>query len=150
MSACLVDCVRPLPGKPNCAAAEMLCDPADCIECGVRAANCPVGAVFSAPDPRSSLQRYIELNAGYFVDRPKAAAGPGRQAGPYPRGPAKEPRLAVFGSRAARGKRPLSHPGMLWGSTPACRSSNKVEAAMAFQHAWLLTADAGLTRSVCP
>ncbi|MGY0499595.1 FAD-dependent oxidoreductase [Nocardia sp. FBN12] len=71
IAECPVDCIRPTPGQPEFATAEMLhIDPETCIDCGACVDACPVGAVFSIEDLSASLQRYSEINADYFVRHP--------------------------------------------------------------------------------
>ncbi|MFC9659515.1 FAD-dependent oxidoreductase [Nocardia sp. NPDC127606] len=71
IAECPVDCIRPLPGQPEFATAEMLyIDPETCIDCGACVDACPVGAVFSVEDLSASLQRYSAINADYFAHHP--------------------------------------------------------------------------------
>ncbi|MBV7706930.1 FAD-dependent oxidoreductase [Nocardia nova] len=86
LSECPVDCIRPRPEDPDFATAEMLyIDPQTCIDCGACADACPVDAIFSEDELPEGLQRYTDINAGYFERHPLDAkmiqpAPPGRVA----------------------------------------------------------------------
>ncbi|MEG8184409.1 FAD-dependent oxidoreductase [Nocardia terpenica] len=68
---CPVDCIRPTPGQPEFATAEMLyIDPATCIDCGSCVPACPVSAIFAEEDLTTPLQRYTHINAAYFQHHP--------------------------------------------------------------------------------
>ncbi|MDN2499700.1 ferredoxin [Nocardia nova] len=86
LSECPVDCIRPRPEDPDFATAEMLyIDPQTCIDCGACADACPVDAIYSEDELPEGLQRYTDINAGYFERHPLDAkmiqpAPPGRVA----------------------------------------------------------------------
>ncbi|MFF3570969.1 FAD-dependent oxidoreductase [Nocardia jiangxiensis] len=86
LSECPVDCIRPRPEDPDFTTAEMLyIDPQTCIDCGACADACPVDAIYSEDELPEALQRYTEINAGYFERHPLDAkmiqpAPPGRVA----------------------------------------------------------------------
>ncbi|PPJ16246.1 4Fe-4S dicluster domain-containing protein, partial [Nocardia nova] len=67
LSECPVDCIRPRPDDPDFATAEMLyIDPQTCIDCGACADACPVDAIYSEDELPEGLQRYTDINSGYF------------------------------------------------------------------------------------
>ncbi|PPJ27015.1 ferredoxin [Nocardia nova] len=86
LSECPVDCIRPRPDDPDFATAEMLyIDPQTCIDCGACADACPVDAIYSEDELPEDLQRYTDINSGYFERHPLDAkmiqpAPPGRVA----------------------------------------------------------------------
>ncbi|MFC8529975.1 FAD-dependent oxidoreductase [Nocardia sp. NPDC057227] len=74
VAECPVDCIRPTPGQPEFATAEMLhIDPDTCIDCGACADACPVDAVFAVEELTASLERYRDINAEYFERHPLEA-----------------------------------------------------------------------------
>jgi ferredoxin/flavodoxin---NADP+ reductase len=72
---CPVDCIRPAGGTgAGFTNTEMLyIDPEACIDCGACMEECPVGAIHYEDDLPQSLQRYAEINAGYFKRHPLEA-----------------------------------------------------------------------------
>ncbi|MFE6922146.1 FAD-dependent oxidoreductase [Nocardia sp. NPDC057663] len=71
VSDCPVDCIRPRPGEPEFATAEMLyIDPDTCIDCGACADACPVDAVFAEDELPDVLSRFADINAAYFRQHP--------------------------------------------------------------------------------
>ncbi|MCV7346589.1 FAD-dependent oxidoreductase [Mycolicibacterium rhodesiae] len=69
--ACPVNCIHPSPDEPGFATAEMLyIDPVACVDCGACVSACPVGAI--APDSKLTDKQlpFIELNAGFYPERP--------------------------------------------------------------------------------
>jgi ferredoxin/flavodoxin---NADP+ reductase len=69
--ACPVNCIHPTPDEPGFATSEMLhIDPVACVDCGACVSACPVGAI--APDARLTATQlpFIEINAGFYPDRP--------------------------------------------------------------------------------
>lgn len=69
--ACPVNCIHPSPDEPGFATAEMLyIDPVACVDCGACVSACPVGAI--APDSKLTDEQrpFIELNAGFYPERP--------------------------------------------------------------------------------
>ena len=69
VSACPVSCIHPTPDEPGFATSEMLyIDPEGCIECGACVDPCPVDAIVLDSDLSESTERYLELNAQYYVD----------------------------------------------------------------------------------
>ncbi|WP_194827315.1 FAD-dependent oxidoreductase [Nocardia sp. XZ_19_231] len=71
VAECPVDCIRPRPGDPDFANAEMLhIDPDTCIDCGACMDACPVDSIYDADDLPVNLLRYAEINAAYFQHRP--------------------------------------------------------------------------------
>ncbi|MEU0541750.1 FAD-dependent oxidoreductase [Nocardia sp. NPDC005978] len=68
---CPVDCIRPTPEQREFASTEQLyIDPDTCIDCGACVDACPVDAIFSEDDLLSSLARFRDINASYFVRHP--------------------------------------------------------------------------------
>ncbi|MET8430441.1 FAD-dependent oxidoreductase [Nocardia sp. NPDC004860] len=64
---CPVDCIRPRPGDPGFARAELLhIDPATCIDCGACIDECPVDAIVTDGDLTELTVPYQEINAAYF------------------------------------------------------------------------------------
>ncbi|QIS03390.1 ferredoxin [Nocardia brasiliensis] len=103
VSECPVDCIRPAPGQPDFATAEMLyIDPGTCIDCGACVPACPVGAIFAEEDLTAPLRRYAEINATYFQSNPLDAdiSAPLPAAPSLPRGH-DTLRVAVVGSGPA-------------------------------------------------
>lgn len=71
VSECPVDCIRPRPGDPEFAAAEMLhIDPDTCIDCGACVEACPVQAIHAEDELPAGYERYAEINAAYFRHHP--------------------------------------------------------------------------------
>ncbi|CAM2847113.1 FAD-dependent oxidoreductase [Skermania piniformis] len=71
IAECPVDCIRPSPGQPEFATAEMLhIDPDTCIDCGACVDACPVEAIFSEDDLTASLARFRDINAAWFERHP--------------------------------------------------------------------------------
>ncbi|TCJ97517.1 4Fe-4S binding protein [Nocardia alba] len=71
VAECPVDCIRPRPGDPDFAKAEMLhIDPDTCIDCGACMDACPVDSIYDADDLPVNLLRYAEINAAYFQHHP--------------------------------------------------------------------------------
>ena len=69
VSACPVNCIHPTPDEPGFATSEMLyIDPEGCIECGACVDPCPVDAIVLDSDLTESTERYLDLNAEYYVD----------------------------------------------------------------------------------
>lgn len=68
---CPVDCIRPA-GKPGeFTGSEMLyIDPEACIDCGACLEECPVDAIYYDEDLPPELERFREINAGYFERHP--------------------------------------------------------------------------------
>ncbi|MEU2042271.1 4Fe-4S binding protein [Nocardia niwae] len=84
VAECPVDCIRPRPGDPGFANAEMLhIDPDTCIDCGACMDACPVDAIYGADELPPNLLRYAQINAAYFEHHPletdiAAGAAPAR------------------------------------------------------------------------
>ncbi|WP_067713763.1 FAD-dependent oxidoreductase [Nocardia yamanashiensis] len=100
---CPVDCIRPVPGTPEFAAAEQLyIDPAGCIDCGSCVPACPVNAIFAEEDLLAPQRRYTAINAAYFETHPLQAdpAGLLPAAPRLPRGH-RRLRVAIVGSGPA-------------------------------------------------
>ena len=69
--ACPVNCIHPAPGEPGFGNAEMVfIDPAECVDCGACVTACPVAAIKPHDKLDASEQRFVDLNADYFVANP--------------------------------------------------------------------------------
>ncbi|HUP99896.1 MAG TPA: FAD-dependent oxidoreductase [Aeromicrobium sp.] len=69
--ACPVNCIHPAPGEPGFGTAEMVfIDPAECVDCGACVTACPVGAIKPHDKLDGAEQRFIGLNADYFLANP--------------------------------------------------------------------------------
>lgn len=69
--ACPVNCIHPAPGEPGFGSAEMVfIDPTECVDCGACVTACPVGAIKPHRKLDASEQRFLDLNADYFVTNP--------------------------------------------------------------------------------
>jgi len=70
IAVCPVNCIHPTPEDPDFLTAEMLyIDPDSCIDCGACIPECPVDAIASDDMLRPEQERFLGINAGYFVDR---------------------------------------------------------------------------------
>lgn len=88
VAVCPVDCIRPTPGQPEFAKAEMLyIDPLTCIDCGACAPACPVDAIYRDSELPPQLERYRDINAAWFKEAPLI---PNRDIGAPPEQPAAE------------------------------------------------------------
>lgn len=100
--ACPVDCIHPTPGEREHMRTSMLyIDPATCIDCGACADVCPVDAIVPFEDLSPENERFADLNAAYFEDKPlveSAEAVPSRVEVGAERGPL---RVAIVGSGPA-------------------------------------------------
>ena len=68
---CPVDCIRPAGGAGEFTGTEMLyIDPETCIDCGACMEECPVDAIYYEDDLPDELQRFRDINAGYFERHP--------------------------------------------------------------------------------
>jgi ferredoxin--NADP+ reductase len=68
---CPVDCIRPAGGAGEFTGTEMLyIDPQTCIDCGACMEECPVDAIYYEDDLPDELQRFRDINAGYFEQHP--------------------------------------------------------------------------------
>ncbi|MDT5137189.1 MAG: ferredoxin/flavodoxin---NADP+ reductase [Mycobacterium sp.] len=68
---CPVDCIRPLGGAGEFTGTEMLyIDPVACIDCGACLEECPVDAIHYDEDLPPELERFKDINAGYFERHP--------------------------------------------------------------------------------
>ena len=75
--ACPVNCIHPAPGEPGFGSAEMVfIDPAECVDCGACVTACPVAAIKPHDKLDASEQRFLDLNADYFVTNPHPARTP--------------------------------------------------------------------------
>jgi ferredoxin/flavodoxin---NADP+ reductase len=73
--ACPVDCIHPAPSEREHMRTSMLyIDPATCIDCGACADVCPVDAIVPVEDLSPGNERFADLNAAYFEDKPLVAA----------------------------------------------------------------------------
>ncbi|RZL84754.1 MAG: 4Fe-4S dicluster domain-containing protein [Rhodococcus sp. (in: high G+C Gram-positive bacteria)] len=73
--ACPVDCIHPTPSEREHMGTSMLyIDPATCIDCGACADVCPVDAIVPVEDLSPENERFADLNAAYFEDKPLVAA----------------------------------------------------------------------------
>ncbi len=105
VAVCPVDCIHPTPAERDYTSAEMLyIDPATCIDCGACADVCPVDAIVPGDGIAPDIDRYRDINAGYFQRNPRTA-GPGAHVQPLPlaiatSGAAEPPalRVAIVGS----------------------------------------------------
>ncbi|MGV9637952.1 FAD-dependent oxidoreductase [Nocardia rhamnosiphila] len=71
VAECPVDCIRPRPGDPRFASAEMLyIDPDTCIDCGACYEACPVDAIYAEEDLPAHLDGFRDVNAGFFARHP--------------------------------------------------------------------------------
>ncbi|WP_039824563.1 4Fe-4S binding protein [Nocardia testacea] len=71
VAECPVDCIRPRPGDPQFASAEMLyIDPDTCIDCGACYEACPVDAIYAEEDLPAHLAGFRDVNAGFFARHP--------------------------------------------------------------------------------
>ncbi|WP_182377746.1 FAD-dependent oxidoreductase [Nocardioides sp. WS12] len=101
IDVCPVDCIRPAPGDPAFATAEMLyIDGATCIDCGACTDACPVGAIFPDNELTDFDLRYAAINADYFAAHPLEPVSPPPTA---PRFPERESplRVAIVGAGPA-------------------------------------------------
>lgn len=69
VSVCPVNCIHPTPDEPEFLTAEMLyIDPATCIDCGACVDACPVEAIFPDESLDEGQERYLKINADYYLD----------------------------------------------------------------------------------
>lgn len=69
VTVCPVNCIHPTPDEPGYATAEMLyIDPETCIDCGACVDVCPVDAIVPDFDITENTERYLDINAQYYVD----------------------------------------------------------------------------------
>ncbi|MFL6089653.1 MAG: FAD-dependent oxidoreductase [Aeromicrobium sp.] len=108
--ACPVNCIHPAPGEPGFGTAEMVfIDPAECVDCGACITACPVGAIKPHDKLEVPEQRFLDLNAEYFVanphpDRPPLALvdkHPSPPWGHLPRAGENVFRVAIVGAGPA-------------------------------------------------
>lgn len=70
VTACPVDCIRPVPDGDNATVSRLYIDPGTCVDCGACVPACPVGAIYHEDELPLGQDRYLDINAGYFVDNP--------------------------------------------------------------------------------
>ncbi len=71
VDVCPVDCIHPTPDDPDFMKTNMLhIDPDNCIDCGACVEECPVDAIRPDHELTPAQDRYLEINAGYFENRP--------------------------------------------------------------------------------
>jgi ferredoxin--NADP+ reductase len=77
VSVCPVDCIHPTPDEPAFLTAEMLyIDPDQCIDCGACVDECPVDAIFPEDSLAEDSERYLQINADYYVSNTIQATSP--------------------------------------------------------------------------
>jgi ferredoxin len=70
VAICPCDCIHPKKDESGFADSPMLyIDPAECIDCGLCQAECPVSAIFPDTDLPAEWARFIEINAAYYRGR---------------------------------------------------------------------------------
>jgi ferredoxin len=70
VEVCPVDCIQPTPDEHGFAEVEQLyIDPDECISCDACVAACPFDAPLDEEGLDGPQQRFIALNAQYFVGR---------------------------------------------------------------------------------
>ncbi|MGW4479303.1 FAD-dependent oxidoreductase [Rhodococcus triatomae] len=75
VAVCPVDCIHPTPQERVNIRTEMLfIDPGACIDCGACVDECPVDAIVPPEDIISATEPFVELNAAYFRNVPRAEA----------------------------------------------------------------------------
>jgi len=67
VEVCPVDCIHPTPAEPEYATAEQLyIDPGICVDCNACLEVCPVDAIYRSQNLPPNLERFADINAGYF------------------------------------------------------------------------------------
>ena len=67
---CPVDCIHPTKDEGEFEKADMLyIDPDTCIDCGLCVDECPVTAIYPEEDLPEEWQKYIEMNAEWYVTK---------------------------------------------------------------------------------
>lgn len=70
VEVCPVDCIHPTKNDPDYDKEVMLyIDPAECIDCGACAPECPVAAIFDETELPAEWTSYLERNANYFANK---------------------------------------------------------------------------------
>ena len=62
VDVCPVDCIHE-------ADRILVIDPEECIDCGACEPECPVNAIFAEDEVPADQQRFIQINADYFVGK---------------------------------------------------------------------------------
>jgi ferredoxin len=66
-----VDCIHPTPDEPDYEQVDQLyIDPEECIDCDACVEACPVDAITSEDQVPEEWQRFIELNADFYRNKP--------------------------------------------------------------------------------
>ena len=79
VEVCPVDCIHPTPDEPDYDDVPMLyIDPEECIDCDACVEACPVDACFAEDQLPDEWQKYVKLNADYYANGERYAAGHGR------------------------------------------------------------------------
>ncbi|MBT0565821.1 FAD-dependent oxidoreductase [Williamsia sp. CHRR-6] len=101
VAVCPVNCIHPTPDEPEFATAEMLyIDPDTCIDCGACIDECPVEAIFPDDQLDARGERYLQINADYYLDHDVSGGlVPPRKQPPLPAG--RELHVAVVGAGPA-------------------------------------------------
>lgn len=70
VQVCPVDVIHPTKDEPGfCEAEQLYIDPGPCIDCGLCADECPVGAIFQQEDLPAEWRGFIEKNAAWYRGR---------------------------------------------------------------------------------
>jgi ferredoxin len=64
VDVCPVDCIHATDDD-----AMYFIDPEECIDCGACEPECPVTAIFAEDAVPDDQQKYIQINADYFVNK---------------------------------------------------------------------------------
>jgi NAD-dependent dihydropyrimidine dehydrogenase PreA subunit len=71
VTVCPCDCIHPKPDESGFAEVDQLfIDPAECIDCHLCVAECPVNAIFAHDDVPAEWASFIEKNARHFQKKP--------------------------------------------------------------------------------
>ncbi len=67
IAVCPMDCIHPKPDESGFVEAAMLyINPAECIDCGLCAGECPVNAIFLDDDLPAEWADFVQRNAEHY------------------------------------------------------------------------------------